>query len=106
MLLVQGQPDKSTSHCVSLCLLTLSHAHTGKLQPAADSQMQRALVPPLAAHDGGEADVVEHGRGGETSRRLLTWRREKSYGRQEQVDVELTVTIIKKDTRAKVSAQQ
>lgn len=68
--------------------------------------MQRALVPPLAAHDGGEADVVEDGRGGEASRRVLTWRREKSYRRQEQVHGELTVTVLKKDTRAKVSPQQ
>lgn len=59
--------------------------------------MQRALVSPLAAHNGGEADVVEHGRGGEASRRVLTWWREKSYGRQEQAHVELRVTVLKKD---------
>lgn len=110
MLSVQGQPDKSTSHSISLCLLTLSHAHTDKLQPAADSQMQRALAPALAAHDGGEADVVEHGRGGEASRRVLTWWREESYRRQEQVRVErfkeghegqsVTSAVIKKNTWA------
>lgn len=52
-------------------------------------------MPALAPHDGGEADVVEHGRRSEASRRVLTWRREKSYGRQEQVHVELTVTVLK-----------
>lgn len=46
-----------------------------KLYCGFDSEMQRALLPPLTAHDGGEADVMEHGGGFETFGGALTRKR-------------------------------
>lgn len=55
----------------------------------ADSEVERALLPPHAPHDRGGADVEEHGGGAETSSWVLTrrWKQHCSgRGSKEEMD--------------------
>lgn len=55
---------------------------TCKLYIGTDSEVKRALLPPLAPHDRGGADVAEHGGGAETSSWALTRRWKQLCGRK------------------------
>lgn len=56
---------------------TFRRERTCELYISADSEVERALLPPLAAHRRGDADVVKQGGGAEALARVLARRGEQ-----------------------------